>query len=308
MAFRNLLNSLSADQITPGTITGSTLQTAATGQRVVIGPGDQDGETAVLMYSGHPGELDPGELSAQVQTWNGQDFPSIFLGAPNTDMGAYAGFLHIRSGTSAGGAYWELNTGDGNGWQTPVAIFARAANGVELAQYTLDLPQPGIGSGYADHTITGDTFDWTNVHGKGFFHYSDAGTDYLKASGEVRGQYGTFNDEGTWTAATGFTSYWKQSTNVGYQTLRWSRGARRARLDGCAMVATSYTGAQQLLTLPDGFRPLKSHYFDVPLVTSGSPAQLGCRVESNGVVTVYSSAALTVDALYDFSKVEFPRN
>ena len=38
MGFRNPLTSLSGDQITPGTITGSIIQTAATGKRIVLTP------------------------------------------------------------------------------------------------------------------------------------------------------------------------------------------------------------------------------------------------------------------------------
>lgn len=64
MGFRNPLTSLSGSQITPGTITGSTLQTAATGKRVVIsaalsGRGD--------FYSGDARESRPGTIQSGVQ-------------------------------------------------------------------------------------------------------------------------------------------------------------------------------------------------------------------------------------------------
>jgi hypothetical protein len=63
MGFRNPLTSLSGDQITPGTITGSTLQTAATGKRVVISSATSG---RADFYSGDPREVKPGTVNSGV--------------------------------------------------------------------------------------------------------------------------------------------------------------------------------------------------------------------------------------------------
>ncbi|MGW7283933.1 hypothetical protein ACWGH4_00280 [Streptomyces sp. NPDC054847] len=125
-------------------------------------------------------------------------------------------------------------------------------------------------------------------------------------TGTLTGPNGTFSEEGAWQAVT-FTD-WKQSTNGTYQTLRCSRGTKRARLDGAAMVATAMAAgtSQNVCTLPAGMWPLKAHYYDVPFATGGSPSLLGCRVGADGVVTVWTTAARAVNDLFDFTECSWP--
>lgn len=61
MTFRNPLTSLSADAITPGTLTGSVVQTGTTGRRVVI---DTDPDPSVTFYSGGVEEQLPASVTA----------------------------------------------------------------------------------------------------------------------------------------------------------------------------------------------------------------------------------------------------
>lgn len=299
---------LSAEALDGRVITGSTLRTAASGQRIVIAPADADGRNSIKLYSGAASELSPAELTTDVNTHpEGGVYPWVYLSAPNTKQGAYSAFISLQTGNSntQTRGEWEISTGDGNGANTPVSLIAHSANGATPARLILDLAQPGLGSGYADHTITGDSFTWTNVHAKGFSHFSDATTDKFEVSGALHGQHGQFSEEGTWSVPT--FNQWKQYTGTDYQTLRASRGAKRARLDGVAMVNTAYsTGSQTAFTLPVGYRPTKAHYFDVPVVASGSPAQVGVRIDSTGAVAVFTSASLSVNQFADFSKVSWP--
>jgi hypothetical protein len=63
MSFRNQITSLSASQITPGTLNGSVVETAATGTRIVLNPNDGFGDPQVELWTGQAGEVDPATLS-----------------------------------------------------------------------------------------------------------------------------------------------------------------------------------------------------------------------------------------------------
>ncbi|MGW3400307.1 hypothetical protein [Streptomyces zhihengii] len=126
-------------------------------------------------------------------------------------------------------------------------------------------------------------------------------------TGTLTGPNGTFSEEGTWAAVT--FSAWVQTTNTTYQTLRLSKGAKRARLDGVGQASATGMGAgtnQTAFTIPIGYRPLKAHYYDVPNITGATPPSIGCRVGADGVVTVWTTPAVAANALFDFTNVNWP--
>ncbi|WP_329126007.1 hypothetical protein [Streptomyces sp. NBC_01353] len=298
---------LAADAIDGKTITGATLRTAATGQRVVIAPSETVGENAVRLYSGVASEVEPGELIAIVDTDAGHPRPSLILWAPAVEAGTSAGLKLISGGgTENDQGEFFLSTGDGSGANTYLYAYA-ADGGAGLGQFTVRVEQPGTGTEeVGDFTATADTMDWTDARNKGWTHSSTDTTDVFEVTGQLAAQYGTVSEEGTWSTPT--FNAWKQSTNSTYQTVRVSRGAKRARLDGCAMVATAMSsGVQQdAFTIPSGYRPAKAHYFAIPFVTGSTPALLGCRVGADGVVSVWSNATRAVNDLFDFSTLSWP--
>jgi hypothetical protein len=126
-------------------------------------------------------------------------------------------------------------------------------------------------------------------------------------TGTLTGPNGTFSEEGAWTTPT-FSS-WVQTTNTTYQTLRLSKGTKRARLDGVGQAPAAGMGAGTnvtAFTIPAGYRPLKAHYYDVPNVTGATPPSVGCRVGADGVVTVWTTPAVAANALFDFTRVDWP--
>lgn len=126
-------------------------------------------------------------------------------------------------------------------------------------------------------------------------------------TGTLNGPNGTFSEEGAWTNVT-FSS-WVQTTNLTYQTLRLSKGTKRARLDGVGQAPAAGMGAGTnvtAFTIPAGYRPLKAHYYDVPNITGATPPSVGCRVGADGVVTVWTTPAVAANALFDFTKVDWP--
>ncbi|TXS39697.1 hypothetical protein [Streptomyces sp. t39] len=180
------------------------------------------------------------------------------------------------------------------------AFFVNTASGHtgNVARFQLNGADKLVVGPTGDTTITGATTMTGNV----------GVTGNLTATGKVAGQYGDYNEEGTWSTVS-FNS-WVQTTHATYQTLRVSRGLKRARLDGVGQVGTAIAagGTQSAFTVPAGYRPLKEHYYAVPNITGGSPAHIGCRVGTDGVVTIWSTAAVSVGALYDFTRVDWPLN
>ena len=107
MGFRNPLTSLSGSDITPGTIIGSTIETAASGPRVII--------SAVLggeidLSTGDAQELTPGKMNASILGGGGAgDQGLLYLAPPQLGSGAalpatqlYA-YGQSRDGTLPGG-------------------------------------------------------------------------------------------------------------------------------------------------------------------------------------------------------------
>ncbi|MFI0929634.1 hypothetical protein ACH4TP_37785 [Streptomyces sp. NPDC021012] len=253
---------LAADAIDGKTITGATVRTAASGQRITLTP-----EGRLYLHSGAPMEVFPAMVLSEV-----------------LDVGAGYGVLKL-----IGPAYAGTEPPD-------ISLYMDGTGAKRWDVGPLLMVQP-----------YGGPYD-TIVSGTVSFADPVTVTDDLDVTGALTGTYGQFSEEGTWTNVT--FSQWKQSTNSTYQTLRCSRGAKRARLDGCAMVSSAMSAgvAQNVCTVPAGYRPTKAHYFTVPFVTATTPPVLGCRVGADGVVTVWSSAARAVDDLFDFSKVDWPLN
>lgn len=68
---------IAADALNGKTIVGSTIETAETGERIVIAPSSVEGVNAIELYSGDTGESTPAQLAAGVDT-----FEFISLTAP----------------------------------------------------------------------------------------------------------------------------------------------------------------------------------------------------------------------------------
>jgi hypothetical protein len=96
MPFTNPTTTLPADAITPGTMTGVTVQTSETGRRVVLDPypsaGDGTTSPSTFYFSGQASELKPGRVTSDVTLDGvfGYAQPLVELRAPmvNTDARA----------------------------------------------------------------------------------------------------------------------------------------------------------------------------------------------------------------------------
>ncbi|MFE7413127.1 hypothetical protein [Streptomyces laurentii] len=303
MGFRSPLLSLSGDDITPGTITGSTLQTAASGQRIVIMPGTGPGENVIRLYSGHPREIDWGELSASVSSdGDGNTYPHLYLSAPNTKSGAYAGFLHLRSGDSDSNTqgFFELNTGDGSGWDTPVSVWAETAGAGFEAQFVVDVAQPGVGSGNGLFELTSTLFNWTNAHDAGFFHYSDGTADYLQPSGDIRlspGRKVVAGAKATPTYAASFVGGSAASTRYAPLTYRVTAEGMLHVVGHCRSSIARAVGTYTLFTLPAGVRPAQMYSTVAAHVSNTDAWKTACRfnVDSTGAVTLATTSAVVID-------------
>lgn len=108
MSFRNRLTSLSGDQITPGTISGSILETAGAGQRVVITPDDGTPQhaPAVQLYTNDPDETLPasvrttafGALQIDSPQHGGEGTASLILTGQTDAGGPDSAELFLSSG------------------------------------------------------------------------------------------------------------------------------------------------------------------------------------------------------------------
>jgi hypothetical protein len=111
MGFRNPVNSLNGSQITPGTITGSSFQTAATGRRVVVSS-DPARPQQIEFYTGRPTEVQPGGLAVSVPVPGVPiEYPQLVLQAPvlaDTGAGPLASILLRGASTAAGGYDTQL--------------------------------------------------------------------------------------------------------------------------------------------------------------------------------------------------------
>ncbi|MFH8581637.1 hypothetical protein [Streptomyces zaomyceticus] len=294
---------LAADAIDGLVITGATLRTAASGQRIELTPDNvitiYNSAGTVVSTISEDGykvwDTTGAKLLAEVTLeggfFNDPGFIARLEGAP-----------HIYSFFGNGEIQW-LNEDTLMNIRPVIAMGSLPAETDEI-NMTL-IPGAYTSSANVPRLVLG-----TSAAGNSEFRVdSRNGADpHIKLNGPVTSTYGQFTEEGTWSTPT-FTG-WKQSTNTTYQTLRCSRGALRARLDGCAMVnsAMSIGVSQNVCTLPTGMWPLKAHYFDVPFVAGSTPAMLGCRVGADGVVTVWSGTARAVNDLFDFSVVSWPLN
>ncbi|MEU1099288.1 hypothetical protein ABZ389_39590, partial [Streptomyces sp. NPDC005877] len=281
---------ISGVTVTGATVTGGTLQTGTTGTRVVITPSPPAGiatRPSILVYSGVTGELIPAIINAgqdpdnpsiarpqvvlaspRISTEPGGSSPgaNLVLRAPKLGSlgGAFILNAYSPDDTSTIGKCKIIGTGAATD-ATDSEIHFILVDGDEVAS---DIYMFGS---YTEFFINGSSHI-LNASGLSL-------TGGLTVTTTATGPNGTYNEEGTWSTASGGAgvtfSQWVQSTNSTYQTLRLSKGAVRARLDGVAMVATAFsTGSQTAFTIPSGYRPLKAHYFAIPNITSSSPGVL----------------------------------
>ncbi|MEU1078603.1 hypothetical protein ABZ404_39100, partial [Streptomyces sp. NPDC005878] len=315
---------LTGGTVSGATVTGGTLQTGTTGTRIVITPTPPPGigaRPSVLVYSGVTGEIIPAIMNA------GQDpnnptipRPQLVLASPriSTEPGGDSPganlILRAPKLNELGGAFilQAYSPDDASTVGTCKIIGTAAYSDATIATLRLQ-----VRDGNEVESNIWFTGSYTEFFINGVSHILNASGLFLAGGLSVTttatGPNGTYNEEGTWSTASGGAgvtfSQWVQSTNSTYQTLRLSKGAVRARLDGVAMVATAFSsGTQTAFTIPSGYRPLKAHYFAVPNIVSGNPSVLGCRVGADGVVTMFTSSSVIVNALYDFSNVHWPLN
>jgi hypothetical protein len=317
--------------ITGATVTGGVIQTASSGQRIVLNPNAVDPENylktvpALELHSGSAAQISPGTIHAQVSS-DTAAVPYVSLTAPAVDTddltsnvitaelrlvaaqdGTRGGSIDLSANNNAnfddhGSAYMYGYTGRSRTETCKLGIFlgngydAPGGNGVDLG-----------------------AFSGTDYEGAKHTSYAGNATDYASAiltptlwtlssaariNGTLTSPNGTYSEEGTWTSVT--FNQWTQHTGTAYQTLRLSKGAKRARLDGMGQIATTFTSTQTAFTIPSGYRPLKNHYFAIPTASNGNPTMVGCRIGSDGVVTVFTSVSIAVGNYCDFSVCSWP--
>lgn len=285
--------------------TGTTVQTADSGPRVVLTGADADGLPAAEFYSGNIGETAPGEVSARLDPTKGRPFIQMDAPTAATDISSSA-FVRVYSGDQTGlEGLFEITTGHGNGFRS--YITGGAASSGEQGDITLHVDDNA--DSYSELVVSPDLVQFQSTDALKGFTYDSSGTnDELSVTGKITGPNGQFSEEGSWVTPTyPGGGKWVATTDASYQPARYSRGSLRARLDGIVQCGTSYaSGSAIAFTVPAGYRPLKAHYLSVPIITSGSPAQLGLRIDNTGNVTLYTSTTIAVGALVDLSKVDWP--
>jgi hypothetical protein len=123
MAFRNPLQSLSADQITPGTLSGSTVETGSSGLRVVLDPSPDSStgttDPAALFYSGDPHEQRPGSVSANTWALFGGDGATVMTvrapdvaGQRQPGLYLYGDAIDLATGVKTGDRSWFFLAAD----------------------------------------------------------------------------------------------------------------------------------------------------------------------------------------------------
>lgn len=314
------------------TVTGGIIQTASSGQRVVLNPSatDPDDHTNTLpaleLHSGAPAQITPGTVHAEVST-DASAYPYVSVTAPavTTDSinhdsvtaelrlvapqpGTRGGSIDLSANNNPyvddyGSAYLYGFTGNTRSDTSKISIFmedgydAPGGDGVNMGA------QSGTDYEGAKHTSYA-----TNASGTASAVLTPSQwtlSTAARINGALTSPSGQFSEEGAWTTVT--FNQWVQYSGTAYQTLRLSRGAKRARLDGMGQVATTYSsGSQTAFTIPTGYRPLKNHYFAIPTAASGSPVILGCRIGSDGLVTVFTSVSIATGNFLDFSVCTWP--
>lgn len=114
MAFRGMparLSELIADIVVGGTIVGSKIKTALTGERLEIGTSTANG-SQISMYTGDPGETSPATVLVDATVGaDGQKQFFLILTAPHTvdSWNAPLDFTLMRRALTGGGDYTEAN-------------------------------------------------------------------------------------------------------------------------------------------------------------------------------------------------------
>ncbi|MGW5003229.1 hypothetical protein ACWEP8_36875 [Streptomyces hydrogenans] len=168
---------LAADAIDGMVVTGATLQTAATGQRIVIAPSGVPGTNAVRMYSGLAAEVEPAELLAIVNDELTNARPSAKLWSPAMEMfGSAALTLTGGGGPDDDPGEFNLTTGTGNGSRVIARGIAHTPTAV--GRFFVYLDAPGLPTTFARFWVHESLFQWTDGRGAGFTFNSDpAATD-----------------------------------------------------------------------------------------------------------------------------------
>lgn len=134
------VNDLSADKITAGTITGSTLQTAASGQRIVV----VHATNTLIFHTA--GESD---VITMDDNLNGSNRPSIWL---NSDAG---GYVSCNDKDNAGNHYSEMYDGSMEVWRHASGFNHRAVRDVTDANVGIYLALQSSGTGLLFQGATG---------------------------------------------------------------------------------------------------------------------------------------------------------
>lgn len=160
---------LAADAIDGLTITGATLRTAASGQRIVIAPSGVPGTNAIQMYSGVASELEPGELLASVNNDIGHPRPQLIFWSPTVDAVGSSAAMRLIAGGGAENDQGEfyLDTGWGSGSQVKMHALSSDGDGL-LGEWRVWIQEPDLPNGYSELTLTGDTFEWVDGREKRF--------------------------------------------------------------------------------------------------------------------------------------------
>lgn len=154
-------------QVTGSTITGSTIETAASGQRVTIQPTGTPGENTIELYSGVSGETEPGALLASVDTSSGHPRPVLELDSPDVEPGTSAYLRMIAGGgTSNDQGQFTLSTGVGSDGESVINAYASDGTG-NPGQIVHSVYEPALAA-QADVTHVADAWEYADVNGRAF--------------------------------------------------------------------------------------------------------------------------------------------
>lgn len=300
MPFRNPTTTLPADAITPGTMTGSVVQTGESGARVVLHP-EPDSDTgtqspAVLFYSGIPLEDRPGSLSADVFGEPGDvSSPQITLKAPNAvEFKSQPQFylkgarVHNSTGAEEGqGAVWGLELEGGD-------------------------PQDGRAAFYGYSGTVG-----TNNSAYIQLSVSDSGTASAPTSARLEIGHGkTVVSQPLHLGSLSFgVQQWvtpSRAAGWGVAGAPWVAPRYRKMADGTVRlsgITTPPSGSPSttvLFTLPEGYRPDQAYHGDSRCNSGATFSSCAIQITTDGLVTLTNFSGTI--SFVSFDGVSFTTN
>lgn len=293
MAFTNPLRSLSADDITPGTLSGSIVETGPTGRRIVLDPN----QLATLLYSGATAETSPGGLYASVST-GVHPLPFVELDAPSIQPdGGESAWLSLISGggPSNDQGSFELSTGYGSGGRSTVYAYA-SDGGANLGEIDLQVYDPVLGTSYLQ--VSSNLLEWVPQTGPGWYANTTGVTlgGALHVLGAVTVDTTVSATGETWHAPTLGTGWATGPTSGSVQPFQFRKGVGDQVWVEGLFHSTSASPAATVCTLPSAYWPKKTKRIPVALNSSNTITSALLQITTAGVVSLVPAvAAASVD-------------